>query len=89
MEANLTDQICREIGFAIRTLGGKPETINLRDVWSVNRILRFLGADAYLIATIASWGESLVPDASVLDHLRGWNRAASTPLRTISPIVSK
>lgn len=81
MEINLTDQICGEIGLAIRTLGGNPETLNLRDLRKVNKTLEFLGADAYLLATIASWGESLMPDATVLDRLRGWNNAASNPLK--------
>jgi hypothetical protein len=89
MKANLTNQICQEIGSAIRTLGGNPEKLNLRDVWKVNRTLEFLGADAYLLATIASWAGSLMPEAAVLDHLRGWNKAASRSLKPVSSIISK
>ena len=80
----ITKEICGEIEVAIRKLGGNPDTVNLRDVWSVNRVLEFLGADAYLLATIASWGEELMPDAQVLDYVRGWNRCGSKALKPVS-----
>ena len=84
MDINLTDQVCEELALAIRKLGGNPGTVNLRDVWSVNRVLEFLGADAYLLATIASWGASLITDAQVLDHVRGWNRFGNKALKPVS-----
>jgi hypothetical protein len=45
---DLTEEIAREIAFAIRKLGGKPGALNLTDSWAVNRLLKFLGADIYL-----------------------------------------
>ncbi|HEY7406044.1 MAG TPA: hypothetical protein VIB39_21135 [Candidatus Angelobacter sp.] len=89
MDKSLTKQICGEIALAIRKLGGNPETINLRDAWRVNRVLEFLGADGYLLATICSWGDSLMTDAQVLDHLRGWNRCGSRALKPLSFIESQ
>jgi len=89
MNSRLTNQICDEIAMAILKLGGNPETVNLRDVWRVNRVLEFLGADAYLLATIGCWGDSLLSDAQVLDHVRGWNRCGSKALKPVSLIESQ
>jgi hypothetical protein len=75
-EAQLTEAITQEIAKAIRKLGGDPDGVALTDVWQVNRVLEFLGADIYLLATVGSWGDTL-PDEQVLDDLRTWNDGGS------------
>lgn len=65
-----------EIAFAIRKLGGEPGALNLTDAWVVNRLLEFLGADIYLMATVGSWHDTL-SDNEVLADLRRWNRGES------------
>jgi hypothetical protein len=73
---DLTEEIMLEIAFAIRKLGGEPGCLNLTDAWAVNRLLEFLGADIYLMATVGSWRDTLSDD-EVLDELKRWNRDES------------
>jgi hypothetical protein len=54
VQKDLTEEIMIEIAFAIRKLGGEPGSLNLTDAWAVNRLLEFLGADIYLMATVGS-----------------------------------
>ena len=68
----LTEEITREITTAISRLGGDPEAVDLTDTLQVNRVLEFLGADMYLMATIGSWGDTLT-DEEVLADLRRYN----------------
>lgn len=76
IQKDLTEEIVIEIAFAIRKLGGEPGTLNLTDAWAVNRLLEFLGADIYLMATVGSWHDTLSDD-EVLTDLRRWNRGES------------
>jgi hypothetical protein len=76
IQKDLTEEIAREIAFAIRKLGGKPGALNLTDSWAVNRLLKFLGADIYLMATVGCWRDTLSDD-EVLADLRRWNRGES------------
>lgn len=77
IQKDLTEEIVIEIAFAIKKLGGEPGTlINLMDAWAVNRLLEFLGADIYLMATVGSWRDTLSDD-EVLADLRRWNRGES------------
>jgi hypothetical protein len=71
-----TAAITAEIARAVRTLGGNPDTLDLTDTWQINRALEFLGADIYLLATIGSWGDTLL-DNVILDELRTWNAGNS------------
>jgi hypothetical protein len=72
----LTEVITQEIAKAITKLGGDPQSVNLSDSWQVNRVLEFLGADIYLLATVGSWGDTIT-DEQVLAELRSWNEGES------------
>jgi hypothetical protein len=76
IQKDLTEEIVIEIAFAIKKLGGEPGALNLTDTWAVNRLLEFLGADIYLMATVGSWRDTLSDD-EVLADLRRWNRGES------------
>jgi len=76
IQKDLTEEIVREIAFAIKKLGGEPLALNLTDAWAVNRLLECLGADIYLMATVGSWRDTLSGD-EVLADLRRWNRGQS------------
>jgi hypothetical protein len=67
IQKDLTEQIVIVIAFAIRKLGGEPGALNLTDTWAVNRVLEFLGADIYLMATVGSWRDTLSDD-EVIDR---------------------
>jgi hypothetical protein len=76
IQKDLTEEIVIEIAFAIKKLGGEPGALNLTDTAAVNRVLQFLGADIYLMATVGSWRDTLSDD-EVLADLRRWNRGES------------
>jgi hypothetical protein len=76
IQKELTEEIMIKIAFAIRELGGEPGSLNLTDAWAVNRLLEFLGADIYLMATVGSWRDTLSDDEVLVD-LRKWNRGES------------
>lgn len=76
MAADLTDEILLEIATAIKRLGGDPTGVNLSDTWQVNRVLEFLGADMYLLATVGSWRDTM-SDERVLTELRIFNGGGS------------
>jgi hypothetical protein len=76
IQKDLTEEIVTEIAFAIRKLGGEPGSLKLTDAWAVNRLLEFLGANIYLMATVGSWRDTL-SDHEVLGDLRRWNRGES------------
>ena len=66
---NLTNHIIQEIAAAIRKLGGNPNDVDLTDTLKVNRVLKSLGADRYVLMTIGSWRDTLT-DEEVLRELR-------------------
>jgi hypothetical protein len=76
MAADLADAIKLELAKAITKLGGDSAGVNLADTWQVNRVLEFLGADIYLMATVGSWGDTMT-DEQVFTELRFWNAGGS------------
>jgi len=83
MPEQLTDAIAAELAQAIRKLGGDPAGVNLADPWQVNRVLEFLGADIYLLATIGSWKDTM-NDEETLAELKEWNERGPDAIKGTS-----
>jgi hypothetical protein len=74
---DLTPQIMAEIIRAIIRLGGDPKVLpeSPRQDQLLD-LLRHLGADRYLIGTVASWKDT-IDDETALDDLRRLNEGRS------------